>query len=70
MMTAGDKRENPGEPPREPTPPNEDAGHQGVDESPRLPPPDEDGSRGGLRGNTHGVTRPDPVSKPSPSAAW
>jgi hypothetical protein len=60
---------DPKSPDQEPTTPREDNPSR-VDESPRLPPADEDSSRGGLKGNSRGITRPDPSSTPKPSAAW
>jgi hypothetical protein len=50
------------------TPPEENPSR--VDESPRLPPADEDSNRGGLKGNSRGITRPTAPSTPKPGAAW
>jgi hypothetical protein len=56
----------PSRPEAPPLPPAiEDPGSQGIDESPRLPPPDEDSHRGGPGGNVGGVSRPPAIPRPS-----
>ena len=65
-----DPRPVPTEPLKQPDPPNEDPGLDHLDESPRLPPADEDSKRGGSGGNSRGVSRPQPSTVPTPTGAW
>jgi hypothetical protein len=63
--TTPPKREAPAE-----SPSVEDPGHRRIDESPRLPPADEDARRGGPGGNVGGVSRPPAAPRPASLETW